>query len=313
MVNKSIEPWGVNIPFIYLATFMFTLGGISLSFDDFPFSHPYLMLIGAYALYFGMIQRLFFPARKYILTHVLSLILLGIPFSHYFQFLASIALIITEIWALKDVKSYGSRFVTNTLVLSTPFLSAVLWFLYLNLWSLTVPLLVYMLGVNIGVFTATLGVKPFFGKLQIPILLLSLLTIYFPFILPFALSLYTVTLLRKGMRSFDITALSIISLILISTFSSLIIDDETHAFYLDVMFPLFFSCITYSTARYNYRKVYVEVPLLALSYFFRFINLGISALFLPIAYIYFLYLIKDTLGVKGIKYGISKRFLEGNA
>jgi len=312
MSEKIVEPWGVNVPFIYLATIMFLLGGLSLHY--YFLSHAYLMTIGAYALYFGMVQRLFFPAKKYLVTQLLSLILLAIPFSHYFQFFASVSLIITEIMALKDLKSYGSKFVVNLLVLSSPFLSAIFWFLFLNYWSLAIPILVYILGVNIGVFTATLGAKPFFGKDQIPILLLSILTLPFPILLPITLAIYILFLFRKRIgKQRNITSISVIASMLISTFSSLYLGDYIHAFYLGVMFPLFFSCITYSTARYNHGKVVYIAVLFILSYFTRFINLELSALFLPIAYLYFLYLIKDTLGITGIKLGISTRYLKGKA
>ena len=323
MSEEIVEPWGVNVPFIYLATIMFLLGGISLHYPHYPILyHPYLMTIGAYALYFGMIQRLFFPAKKYLVTQILSLVLLAIPLSHYFQFLASVALIITEIMALRDLKRYGSKFPINVLVLSSPFLSAIMWFLYLNYWSLIIPLLVYLLGVNIGVFAATLGAKPFFDKLQIPILLLSLLTLVFPFFLPITLVIYFAFLFRKRVyKILSITSLSVVATMLITTFSSLYLGDITHkfymsiihAFYLGVMFPLFFSCITYSTARYNHSKVVYVIPLLILAYYIMFVNLEVSGLFLPIAYLYFLYLIKDTLGITGIKMGISPKYLKRKA
>jgi len=319
-MSEEVEPWGVNVPFIYVATIMFLLGGLSLHYPI--LSHAYLMTIGTYTLYFGMIQRLFFPAKKYLVTQILSLVLLSIPLSHYFQFLASVALIATEIMALRDLKRYGSKFVVNLLVLSSPFLSAIMWFLFLNYWSLTIPILVYILGVNIGVFTVTLGAKPFFGKDQILVLLLSLLTMPFPFLLPVTLVVYFIFLFRKRVyRLLNITSLSVIITMLIVTFSSLYLGEITHAFYisvihafyLDVMFPLFFSCITYSTARYNHNKVVYVIALLIPAYYVRFINLELSGLFLPIAYLYFLYLIKDTLGITGIKVGLSTRYLKGKA
>nr|WP_010978061.1 hypothetical protein [Sulfurisphaera tokodaii] len=306
MTIKEIEPWGVNVPYIYLSTIMFLLGGISLI--KFPFYHPYFMMIGAYSLYFGMIQRLFFPAKNYLPLHILALILLAIPISHYFQFLASIVLVITEIKALKDVKSYGSKFPVSTLVLSSPFLSAILWYFYINYWSLIIPLAVYILGVNIGVFTATLGVKPFFGLYQIPVLILLIISMFLPFFLAIALVYYFAFLMRKGIKRINWTSISVI-LVSLASMSALYLGDLSHAFFLDVMFPLFFSCITYSTARYNHEKVVYIIPLLLFAFFTRFINLQFSAIFLPIAYIYFLYLIKDTLGITGIKLGISKKYL----
>lgn len=309
MKETLIEPWGVNVPYIYLATIMFALGGLSLHY--FINLHPYFMTIGVYSLYFGMIQRLFFPAKKYLISQILALIFLAIPFSHYFQFFASIFLIITEITALKDVKSYGSKFPTNLLVLSSPFLSAILWFLFLNYWSLIIPILVYILGVNIGVFTATLGVKPFFGISQSPILILSLLSIIYPSLIAVVITYYFLFLFRKKVTlKMNATSIGVIVISVTSIFASIVLGNLIHAFYLDVMYPFFFSCITYSTARYNHSKVVYSLPFLILSYFLRFMNLEVSAIFLPISYLYFMYLIKDTLGLTGLRLGISAKYLK---
>ncbi|WP_369611308.1 hypothetical protein [Sulfurisphaera javensis] len=309
MDKIEIEPWGVNVPYIYLATIMFFLGGLSL--DISPSYHPYFMTIGVYSLYFGMLQRLFFPAKKYFMTHILALIFLAIPLSHYFQFLASIFLIVIEITALRDVKSYGSKFPVNILVLSSPFLSAIMWFLFLNYWSLAIPILIYILGVNIGVFTATLGAKPFFGILQLPVLIMGLLSMFYPFLIPVTLVFYFLLLFRKRINfKVNPTSILVIIISLLTTFSAIVLEDMLHAFYLDVMFPFFFSCITYSTARYNHQKVAYILPLLLLSYYFRFINLEVSGIFLPVSYLYFLFLIKDTLGITGIKVGMSAKYLK---
>lgn len=306
---KEIEPWGVNVPYIYLSTIMFFSGGVSL-FLHIPL-HAYLMTIGAYALYFGMIQRLFFPAKNYLVTHVIALILLAIPLSHYFQAAASLVLIVTEIWALKDVKSYGGKFPINVLVLSSPFLSFIFWLLFLNYWSLIIPLLVYILGVNIGVFTATLGAKPFFGEKQLPILVLALLTLFFKFLLPITLLLYFILLFYRRIRKLiSITSLIVIGVSIAVTLSALVFHDYIHAFYLGVMSSFFFSCITYSTASYNHGKVGYAILLLIPAYFLRLVSVELSGIFFPIAFLIFLYLIKETLGIDGIKYGISKRFLE---
>lgn len=307
---KEIEPWGVNVPYIYLSLIMFSLGGASLIFH-LPF-HPYFMAIGAYALYFGMIQRLFFPAKNYLITHILALILLAVPLSHYFQAAASLVLMFTEIWALRDVRSYGSKFPVNLLVLSSPFLSFVVWLLFVNYWSLTIPIFMYVLGVNIGVFTATLGAKPFFSEKQIPILVMSILSLFFKFLFPITLLLYFILLFYKRLRRPVISVTSILAIVvsIVIAFSSLGLHDYIHAFYLGVMLNFFFSCITYSTANYNHGKVYYSILLLLPAYFLRFISLEVSAIFLPVAFLIFLFLIKDTLGIDGIKYGMSKRFLE---
>lgn len=310
-MEQGIEPWGVNVPYIYLATIMFLLGGLSLFFS--PSLHPYFMTIGVYALFFGMIQRLFFPAKKYLVTQILSLIFLAIPLSHYFQFLSSLILSVTEVWALYDVKRYGSKFPVNLLVLSSPFLSVILWFFFINYWSLTIPILVYILGVNIGIFTATLGAKPFFGIYQLPILVFSLLTLFLPLFLPITLSIYFLFLFRKRIKGrFSYTSLSVILVSTASSYLSIVLGDQIHAFYLDIMYPFFFSCITYSTARYNHDKVVYTIPFLFFAYILRFVSIEFSSIFLPISYLLFLFLIKDTLGITGLKIGMSSKYLRKN-
>lgn len=114
---KEIEPWGVNVPFLVLGLIYWCIGGISL-FENITF-HPLLMMIGTYSIYFGMFQRLFFPARNYLALHLISLVLLAIPV-YPFQALASLALIGVEVWGIRDIKSYGSKFPVNWLVLSSP-------------------------------------------------------------------------------------------------------------------------------------------------------------------------------------------------
>jgi hypothetical protein len=81
-----------------------------------------------------------------------------------------------ELRALRDVKSYGSRFPFNALVLASPVLSSISWtaFVFFKDPTLLIPPLVsYVLGINIGVFKATLGSKPFFGWRQTPYLALA--------------------------------------------------------------------------------------------------------------------------------------------
>ncbi|ARM76784.1 hypothetical protein [Acidianus manzaensis] len=304
-MKNAIEPWGVNVPYIYLSIVMFTLGGLSLFLNNY---HGYLMSIGAYSLYFGMIQRLFFPAKKYIYTQLLALFSLAIPFSHYFQALASVFLIITEIWALKDVKKYGSKFPINYLVLSSPFASFISWLFFVNYWMLVIPIFIYILGVNIGVFAATLNAKPFFGYKQIPVLVLTVLSYFFKIFFPLTLIVYFSMLFSRRIKP-NLTSFSVVVISLGLALSAIFLHEYIHAFYLGSMATFFFSCITYSTARYNHDKVFYSVILLVPAYFLRFINLDVSAVFFPLSFLLFLYLIKDNLGITGIKTGMSKKFL----
>ncbi|MEM3972278.1 MAG: hypothetical protein QXF96_06770 [Saccharolobus sp.] len=310
MVKKEIveiEPWGVNVPYILLALIYWTIGSFSVILG-LPY-HPYFMLIGAYALYFGMIQRLFFPAKKYIALHILSLIFLAIPF-YYFQILATITLILTEIWGLRDVKGYGGRFPINALVLSSPFASLIAWLLYPNFWALILPLLIYVLGVNIGVFTANLNTKPVFGIKQIPIFVIIILSYFFPIAFSLTGLVYFLTIYRKSMNIKNISAFSTLLSIIIIPLLSLYFKDYIHAFTLGIMSPLFFSCITYSTSRYNYNKVFVPSILSALSYVLRDLNLLVSGILWVIGLVFFIYLIKDNFYFKAIQYGLSMKFLK---
>lgn len=303
----EIEPWGVNIPYIILALIYWAIGSASIILD-LPY-HPYFMMIGAYSLYFGMIQRLFFPAKKYISLHIISLILLAIPI-YYSQILASITLISVEIWALRDMRKYGSRFPINALVLSSPFASLVAWVFYSNYWILVIPLLLYIMGVNIGVFSATLRTKPVFGVYQIPLFIVILLSYFFPFIFSFIGIVYFLLIFRKTVNIRNISAFATLLSIIIIPLLSLYLGDYMHAFTLGVMSPLFFSCITYSTSRYNYDKVVILSVLSPLAYILRYVYFPISGLPWIMSLIYFIYLIKDNFYIKSIKLGLSVRFIK---
>ncbi|WP_338598812.1 hypothetical protein V6M85_08620 [Sulfolobus tengchongensis] len=303
---KEIEPWGVNIPFIFLAVIYWALGALSIILN-LPY-HPYFMLIGAYALYFGMIQRLFFPAKNYLPLHIASLIFLAIPI-HYSQIIASVCLSVTEIWALRDMKKYGSKFPVNALVLSSPFASIIAWIFYPNFWTLIVPLLLYILGVNVGVFSANLRTRPIFGVYQIPIFLIVLLSYFFPLIFPFIGIIYFLVIYRKIMTVRNLSAFSTLLSIIIVPLLSLYFKDYIHAFTLGIMSPLFFSCIIYSTSRYNYNRVVALTTLSALSYILRTINLEMSGILWIIAVLYFLYLLKDNFYLTSIKLGLSMKFI----
>jgi hypothetical protein len=305
-MEKSIEPWGVNLPFIILSMIYWALGGLSLI--KYPYFHPYFMMIGTYSLFFGMLLRLFFPARKYFPVHILSLIFLAIPF-YPFQSIASAFLLLNEIWGLRDIKHYGSRFPLNLLVLASPFSSLLAWSLYpfYGYFILMIGLLFYLFGINIGVFTATAGAKPKFGIKQLPIFILIIISFY-PKFLFFALLGYFIWLFYDS-KQIKYRYLSVSFTSLTVTLSSIFLGEEIHAFALGIMAPFFFNCIVYSTSRYNYEKVYPIPYLLLVSYFLRFINLEVSSVFFIIATLYFLYLIKDNFTIKSIKVGMSSRYL----
>ncbi|MFP3203112.1 MAG: hypothetical protein RXR43_13095 [Sulfolobus sp.] len=301
MKKEVIEPWGVNIPYIFLAMVYWALGGIFFNF------HPYFMLIGAYSLFFGMILRLFFPAKKYLILHLATLVSLSAPIP-YFQVIASVFLTSTEIWAIHDVKNYGSKFPINFLVLLSPPASIISWLLYPNFWILLIPLMLYTLGVNIGVFHATLNTRVIFGLYQFPLLLFILLVGFFKELFTGLGLLYFLTLFQKGLKM-NRSALVTMVYVTVSPILGYFIS-YTHAFTLGVMSPLFFSCITYSISRYNYDKVYIPSSLSFLSLILHNINLGVSAIVWIVAVLFFLYLIKDNFYMESIKTGMSRRWLK---
>ncbi|AOL16443.1 hypothetical protein BFU36_06710 [Sulfolobus sp. A20] len=307
-MEKAIEPWGVNVPYIILGLLYWLLGGIFL-YTNLQF-HPYFMMIGSYSIFFGMISRLFFPARKYLPLHLTSLILLAIPF-YPFQALASASLLATEIWGIKDIRSYGGRFPINTLVLSSPIISLIVWSIFpYNYTLLIVGLMLYLLGINIGVFTATLNAKPKFGITQLPIFMLIFMLIFIQKLLFIVILGYIIWLFigSKGVK-INASALSVIIVALAVSLSYYFLGEFTHAFAFGIMLPFFFSCITYSTSRYNYSKVYPIPYLSALAYFFRFIYFTISPIFTIISILYFIYLFKDNISIETIKLGMSSKYL----
>jgi hypothetical protein len=301
-VEKAIEPWGVNVPYLALGLVYWALGGATISLG----LHPYFMMVGSYAVFFGMISRLFFPARKYILGHVITLALLSVPL-YPFQALASASLGVTELWGFKDTKSYGAKFPVNVLVLSSPFASFVAWLLFpANYEVLLFPLTLYLLGVNVGVFSATMGFKPKFGAKQVPLILLSVLVVKYP-VLP--VLGYVAWLLYDSKPRVNATAMATLSASIATTSASLLLGQELHAFALGVMMTYFFNCITYSTSRYNYQKAFPIPLLLATSYFTRFLNLELSSAFTAFTVLYFVYLVKDNFTWRTIKLGISAKYL----
>lgn len=288
-----------------LAVIYWIIGGLSLRFN--PSDHPYFMLLGAYSLFFGMIQRLFFPATKYFALQILTLILLSIPIP-YFQVLASVSLTATEIWALKDVMTYGGKFPVNLLVLSSPFLSIIGWSLYPHYWLLILPLITYTLGVNIGVFTATLRTKPVFGRNQLPLLFFLVLSVIIRPLYYFVGVLYLLMIVRTGYKMNLSASLTLFS-VSVTPILALFLGSTLHSFFLGVMAPLFFSCIVYSTSRYNYDYVWFPVLTSFLSYLMRGINIELSGIIWAISLLSFLYLVKDNLSLTALKLGLSPRYL----
>ncbi len=309
-MKNAIEPWGVNVPFIILGFIYFAIGGISLILN--PSNHGFFMFLGSYSLYAGMILRLFFPAKKYLVTQLATLFTLSIPL-YPFTIISFLFLAITEIWGIKDVKSYGSKFPINVLVLSSPLASFISWLIFpiIGYKVLVISLLFYLLGINEGVFSATLGLKPKFGVKQIPIFLLILLLFFSYEFFPLIIIAYIGWLFydTKKIKNKNISALSTISSSASTAIGSYFLGEVTHAFALGTMAPFFYSCITYSTSRYNYNKIYIVSILLALSYFSRFLYFRASAVFFILASALFLYLIKDNLTLTTLKLGMSKKYL----
>ncbi|BDC17303.1 hypothetical protein [Acidianus sp. HS-5] len=308
-MKNVIEPWGVNIPFLLLGFIYFAIGGISLISN--PLAHGYFMFLGAYSLYEGMLLRLFFPAKKYLALQLATLVSLSIPLYPVvvtsFLFLTAV-----EIWGIRDVKSYGSKFPVNILVLSSPPISFISWLILpiKGYEVLIIPLLLYLLGINVGVFSANLNLKPKFGIKQIPIFLLVLLLYLDYKLFPLVIIAYFVWLFYGPKRvNKNSSALSTVLSSLSTSFSSYFLGETIHAFALGTMAPFFFSCITYSTSRYNYDKIYLVSALLALSYFFRFIIFPDSAVLFIASSAIFIYLIKDNFTFTTLKLGMSKKYL----
>jgi len=302
-----LEPWGVYVPFIYLSIIYWLIGSLGLLYGVY---HPLFMMLGAYSFYFGMLQRLFVPAKKYLPFHITALALLSYP-SYITASLSSLVVTICihkSIYDLLKISKGKLNFPLNLLVLSSPLLATVSWLLFpVNPYYTLPPLIAYILGVNIGVFTAVAGAKPFFGVSQIPFLLLTILTYFYPTLIPIIFVIYLVFLFRKGILP-SFTPLLIITSSVIVLLSSYFINDIIHAFLLGVMTQYFFSCSTYSLARYNYSKLWIMSVLILLAYFTRTVNLQFSGVFWLASVALYLYLAKDALGMHGIKYGNSKVF-----
>jgi len=312
LVEKRVEelrPWGVNVPFIVLGLAYFLAGGLSLWKN--PQDHGYLMMVGAYALYEGMITRLFFPATKYFKLQALALISLAVPLPEA-QALSSYALTFLELRALRDVKSYGSRFPVNALVLASPVLSSISWTAFVFLKNPTLlfpPLVSYVLGINIGIFRATLGSKPLFGWRQAPYLALASLS-FLPVAFSAAVILYSalVLLTATNLRS---TSTVVLVSFLVSGLETLFLNDFVHAFSLGFMLASFINCIVYSTSRYAFNGVphFLSVLLILVSSLAWPLFKVVSFVLTGAALLLFVYAMRHNLTLNALKYGMSEVYL----
>jgi hypothetical protein len=156
-----------------------------------------------------------------------------------------------------------------------------------------------------------MGLKAKFGIWQLPVFLLSFLS-FLPKLLVFILVGYYVWL-WVGTRKVRMELTPLLTLIgsLSVTASSLILGQGIHAFALGVMTPMFYSCITYSTSRYNYGRTTPIPVLLAVSYFLRFLNLEVSGILFVVVTLYFLLLIRHNMTITTLKLGMSAKYLRG--
>ncbi|MGC9106198.1 MAG: hypothetical protein ACP5HQ_07260 [Thermoprotei archaeon] len=305
----ELQPWGVHVPFTLVAAVYFVSGGLSLRFG--AFDHDYLMMAGAYALYEGMFLRLFFPATKYIWSHVATLATIAIPLPQS-QAVSATFLTYVMYRGLKDVRSYGSRFPVNALVLASPVLAVLFWtgYVFTGYYQLLFPPLVsYVLGINVGIFAATLRTKPFFGWRQAPLLALAPFT-FVPQVFGLLDLVYSgVMLVRAGtLRS---TSSFVVASFLISGLFSLLDFDFVHAFAIGFMLVSFVNCIVYSTSRYNFDGAFHLVSVLSLLAsnvawpFLREASFALTAMGL----VAFALAIRHNLTFQAIKYGISQVYL----
>ena len=306
---KEISPWGVQAPFLALSVTYFALSLIKLVMHDFS-DHAYFAMIATYAMLYGMLLRLFFPATKYLPAHLIALIAIAIPFPAS-QAVSALAVTVAEAWGLKDVKSYGSKFPVNYLVLSSPPAGIIAWLAFYftgNFTFLIPPVVLYVLGINVGVFAATLRSKPFFGKRQLPFLLLSVLSFLKPI---YALDVlaYSGYVLSK-VRNFKTPSSLVLVSFLMSSVTALFIN-FVHSVMLGLMLPSFINCVVYSIARYNYGNKPHQLSLVLI-----FMSLiaweplkAVSVILTLLALLIFYALIVHNFYPRAVKLGISVKFL----
>jgi len=297
---KQVFPWGVNVPFTYLAFTLWGAGAVELILN--PTVHPYLMMLGAYSLYFGMVQRLFFPVRRYLPLQILSLAI-GVPLP-WAQVVGSAALLGTEVWSLLDVRSYGSRYPLNLLVLSSVPMSLLTWIVYgNNFWVLVVPLLSYLLGVNEGILSSNLKLKPRLGLEQVPLLAAVILCFFFPVVFPAVMIVYALSFGWSKFKS-QVSALLTLAVSLVVPIGSWWLGNPIHAFTLGVMSPMFASCVTYSISRENYGKEWPIPLLFGASFFLRNFDLILSGLPWVVGMLFFMGLVAKRLDPRSMSLGL---------
>ncbi len=309
-MRNVIEPWGVYVPFIYSAVAYWSLGAMQILLRG--GLHPIFMMDGAYLFYVGMMFRLFAPARKYVVGHLVSLILL-LSLTPLVIGVGMEVAFLVMMWAIRDVRKYGSKFPINYLVLISPLAGAVSWLtfnLFHDFYTLEVPLLLYVLGVNVGVFSATLGGRALLGKKQVPLIVTILASYFFPPLVNLVSIVYPFLLLRR--KSFTaklnhnaISALVNMSAVTFSGIFGLLMGGLylLHSFTVGIMTVLLMSCSTYSLARYNYGWEWI-IPILLLIDMVTF-----SGIPWAFALAIYLYLIRNALGPFSLKNGVSSRFI----
>ena len=307
-VVKEISPWGVQSPFLILAAVYFILSLAELVKRDFTL-HGYFAMVATYSLLSGMLMRLFFPATKYLPLHLLTLIALAFPFP-LSQVASMVSLTAVEVWALKDVRSYGSKFPVNLLVLSSPVAGIPAWLAFSitgEMVFLLPPVVMYVLGINVGLFTATLRSKPFFWLRQLPFLILSAFSFFQPLYAVDSLAFSVYFLITA--KNFKSPSLLVLASFMASSILSF--NDLTHSVLLGLMLPSFVNCVVYSIARYNYGTpghwFSLSALLASLVSWFAFREL--SALLTLISVATFYALIAHNFHPVSVKLGISVRFL----
>ncbi|MCG3108142.1 hypothetical protein L3N51_00423 [Metallosphaera sp. J1] len=309
-MKSVIEPWGVYIPFIYGAIAYWALGALQIVIGG--NLHPLFMMSGAYLFYVGMMFRLFAPARKYIVGHLVTLVLLLSLTPVLIGAGMGVAFMIM-MWAIGDVMNYGSKFPINYLVLVSSLAGTVSWYVFSffhDFYVLEVPLLLYVLGVNVGIFSATLGARPLLGKKQIPLLLTILASYFFPSLINLITVVYPFLLIRGrtfrvGINLTTLSALLNVGAIVFSGIFGLFEGGlyPLHSFTVGIMTVLLMSCSTYSLARYNYGWEWL-IPLLLVVDLITFTGIP-----WVLALLLYLYLVRNALGLYSLKNGISSRFI----
>lgn len=136
-----------------------------------------------------------------------------------------------------DVKRYGSKYPVNYLVLSSVPMTLLAWTIYGgNYWLLVPPLLSYLLGVNEGVFSSTLRIRPRMGIQQLPIMASVMASWFFPVAVVPAVLIYVASFGWKGARPRLSALITLVVMVVVPT-SSVWLGYQVHAFTLGIMSP----------------------------------------------------------------------------